>query len=57
MQRVNLKLWPRLGVLMRVDRNGCDHTDNGESIEIQLIGRLHHDAKTDEAKAERPNRK
>ena len=31
--------------------------DNGESIEIQLIGRLHHDAKTDEAKAERPNRK
>ncbi|MAI34284.1 MAG: hypothetical protein CMM07_21785 [Rhodopirellula sp.] len=31
--------------------------DNGESIEIQLIGRLHHAAKTDEAKAERPNRK
>lgn len=31
--------------------------DNGESIEIQLIGRLHHDAKTDEAKAERPTRK
>lgn len=31
--------------------------DNGESIEIQLIGRLHHDARTDEAKAEHPNRK
>ena len=31
--------------------------DNGESIEIHVIGRLHHDAKTDEAKAERPNRK
>ena len=31
--------------------------DNGKSIEIQLIGRLHLDAKTDEAKGTRPTRK
>ena len=31
--------------------------DNGESIEIKLVGRLHPKTKPDEMKAQRPNRK